>query len=246
MRSSTFYRRYRFFLGSRPGLAAYLRRVYRACEEDFSRLGLRPRLGRVLLCGTSGETTSTAFAAHVLSRNPEARITILDLGQPQVRSSRQAISRLLPGARVDYLVADATRMPLRDGSFDLVDTDFLLIYLSPERLRALFSEWRRILADGGALSFRALLTRSPASRAGSRLMNAWCRHALGAPGYSHSAREVESLLRDNGFQYLVAGRAFLPMGYRVVARKLPGGRPAPQVTGHPHRQGAGLAPAPGT
>jgi ubiquinone/menaquinone biosynthesis C-methylase UbiE len=222
MSSSSFYKRYKMFLGAYPVLRGYLRWVYCNTLVDFSRFSVTPNFHRVLLCGTSGEVTSSIFSEHIQQQNPDARITILDAGEEQIRRSEERISATFPDADVHYIIADARASGIPDASIDFIDTDFLFVYLDSQGLDQLFTEWRRILAPGGTVAFRTFATRSILSSGGSALMNLWCKVGLGAAAYSHSFEEIEGLLQKHGFEYRFAGRAFLPFGYRVIAVKSAG------------------------
>lgn len=46
---------------------------------------------------------------------------------------------------------DATVLPFRDGSFDVVMSGFMLVHLSPEQRKRAVAEMRRVLAPGGQM-----------------------------------------------------------------------------------------------
>ncbi|KUL69311.1 class I SAM-dependent methyltransferase, partial [Streptomyces sp. NRRL WC-3605] len=102
-------------------------------------LGFLPEGTRRLLdvaCGT-GIVTRRLAAADGLS------VTGVDL---TLAMARRAAARL-PGS---ILLADARRLPFRDGSFDAVISVWLLhLAATPEDVRALVGECARVLRPGG-------------------------------------------------------------------------------------------------
>jgi ubiquinone/menaquinone biosynthesis C-methylase UbiE len=94
--------------------------------------GLAP--GHVLDVGTG-----TGVAAHALAEwFPSAEVIGVDLSSAMVEEARRK------GGRVRFEVADASRLPFREGSFDLV----VLMNAVP-----FFDELARVLAPGGYLVF---------------------------------------------------------------------------------------------
>ncbi len=93
----------------------------------------------------------TGHASRALKRRyPKALVLAVDsaLGMLRAAASQQPWFR--PFARV---CADAERLPLRDGSVDLVFSNFLLPWTDPD---AVFAEFRRVLSPRGLLSFTSL------------------------------------------------------------------------------------------
>ncbi|MFB8771594.1 class I SAM-dependent methyltransferase [Streptomyces broussonetiae] len=113
----------------------------RAAAAADAVLGLVPPEARALLdlaCGTGIVTRRLAAARGGL------RVTGVDRSPAM---ARQAADRL-PGAVV---LADARRLPFRDGEFDAV-TSVWLLHLAPtaEDARAIVAECARVLRPGGA------------------------------------------------------------------------------------------------
>ncbi len=87
-----------------------------ATGDDLAQLtawGRTPRPGRVLDVATGGGHTALAFAG--LAR----RVTAVDLTEPMLRAAARHV-RGAGAANVDFLAAEAERLPFRDGAFDLV------------------------------------------------------------------------------------------------------------------------------
>jgi malonyl-CoA O-methyltransferase len=95
--------------------------------------------------------TGTGHASHALIRRyPKAQIIALDSSLPMLRAARRQQSWLRRFARV---CADAERMPLPDGSVDLIISNLMLQWCD---LDAALAEFRRVLGPQGLLSFSTL------------------------------------------------------------------------------------------
>jgi len=107
----------------------------RALQEALDQVG-EPR--RILEIGTG---TGTG-AAIMKARFPEAEVTGVDLSPEMVRIAQAKV----PG--VTFEPADASRLPFRDGSFDLVTQNNVPVY---------FSELARVTAAGGRILITSTL-----------------------------------------------------------------------------------------
>jgi malonyl-CoA O-methyltransferase len=116
-------------------------------ELLLNRLDLTDLAPRVVL----DVGTGTGHAGRALKvRYPRARVVAVDSSFGMLRAARRHQSWLRP---VSMLCADAERLPLLDGSVDLVLSNFLLEWSDPD---AVFAECRRVLAPRGLLSFTTL------------------------------------------------------------------------------------------
>jgi malonyl-CoA O-methyltransferase len=104
-------------------------------------------------------------------RYPRARVVALDIAHGMLREARR---HQRPWRRFDRVCGDALRLPLRDGSVDLVLSNLMLQWCDP--LAAALSETRRVLASGGLFCFS---TFGPETL--HELRRAWAE----ADGYSH-------------------------------------------------------------
>jgi len=135
------------FVGSIPEkydayLGPFLFEPYAA---DFVRrmaLGEEERLLE-LACGTG---ILTRRIAAVLPGS--ARLTATDLNPPMLEYARR---KLPPDARLEWRVADATKLPFPDAAFDRVVCQFGVMFF-PDKLAAL-RETLRVLKPGGEFSF---------------------------------------------------------------------------------------------
>ncbi|HVN46185.1 MAG TPA: malonyl-ACP O-methyltransferase BioC [Steroidobacteraceae bacterium] len=107
-------------------------------------------------------------------RYPRARVIALDIAAGMLREARR---HRRPWRRFDLLCGDALRLPLRDGSIDLILSNLMLQWCEP--LAAAFAEARRVLRSSG---FFAFSTFGPDTLC--ELRSAWAQ----ADGYNHVNR----------------------------------------------------------
>lgn len=99
-------------------------------------------------CGAGAQT------AILLANNPRLRITAVDRSMAQLTAAAQFFvrRRALTGGRLDLICAEATQLPLVEGSFDAALSVWLLEHVA-EPL-AILREARRVLKVGGRLHVR--------------------------------------------------------------------------------------------
>jgi malonyl-CoA O-methyltransferase len=97
----------------------------------------------------AGAGTGEACRA-LKARYPKARVLAVDSAPGMLRAAAARRSWFRP---FFALGADATRLPLADGSVDLVLSNFMLPWCDPD---AAFAEFRRVLAPRGFLTFTSL------------------------------------------------------------------------------------------
>ncbi len=113
----------------------------------LDRLDLTALAPRVVLDAGAG----TGHASRALKRRyPGARVIALDFALGMLRAAGLQRSWFRPFARV---CADAARLPLPDGSVDLILSNFMLAWTDPGLV---FAECRRVLAPRGLLTFTSL------------------------------------------------------------------------------------------
>lgn len=172
----------------------------------------RARAGRMLdVCTGTGET------AAYLARTGNARIVALDLNPAML-----AVARAKPACRdVAFVQGDAWRLPFPDRAFEVVSISFAARTLAdgPERLRALFREFHRVIAPGG--TFVMVDTSQPRNPVIRLLFHLYARAAIrpagwllaGSGGYAHLSRTmlrfpdagtVAGILWESGFVSVAA------------------------------------------
>jgi len=113
----------------------------------LERLDLTDLAPRLALDAGAG----TGHASRALKRRyPDAYVIALDSSFGMLRAAAKQRSWRRPFGRV---CADAGRLPLPDGSVDLIVSNFMLQWSD---LDAVFTEFRRVLAPRGFLSFTTL------------------------------------------------------------------------------------------
>jgi ubiquinone/menaquinone biosynthesis C-methylase UbiE len=151
---------------------------------------------RVVLAGErNARPPSETFAAHSA---PENRLVVMPESAPQ--RPPKAVT-LAPASRVEFFVADGSRLPFPGASFDLVMCNSVLHHLAdPQRL---FAEIARLAKPGGAILVRDL--RRP-SRLAFPLHVRWHgRHYSGlmyklycaSVHSAYTAQELEGMLRGS-------------------------------------------------
>lgn len=125
--------------------AAVLHREVR--DNLLQRLDLMALAPRVVVDAGAG----TGHAARALIRRyPKSLVIALDASRPMLRAAARQQAWLRRFARV---CADAQRLPLADGSVDLILSNLMLQWCDPD---VVFAEFRRALAPQGLLHFTTL------------------------------------------------------------------------------------------
>ncbi len=98
--------------------------------------------------------SGTGYCTHALSRRyPQARVVGVDVAPGMAREAARRRRRgFLPGrgGREDHVCGDAESLPVASASMDMVVSNLMLQWCSPD---AVFSEFRRVLRPGGLLMF---------------------------------------------------------------------------------------------
>jgi malonyl-CoA O-methyltransferase len=115
-------------------------------ENLLERLQLVTLAPRVVLDAGAG----TGHGSRALKRRyPKALVVALDSSRQMLNVAGRQQSWLRPFGRV---CADAERLPLADGSVDLIVSNLMLHWCNPD---AAFAEFRRVLKPSGLLNFSA-------------------------------------------------------------------------------------------
>lgn len=92
----------------------------------------------------------TGIVTAVLAeRLPDAQLTVTDLNPAMLEIAKTRV----PEARATYLAVDATSLPFDDGAFDLIVTQFGIMFF-PDRVAA-YREALRVLKPEGTFLFNA-------------------------------------------------------------------------------------------
>lgn len=105
------------------------------------------------------------IAKHLLKyADPDARLTCFDLSFSMLRRARNRLRSAVP----DHLVADVTRLPFADGSFDCVTCGYVIEHLPDAKLG--LAELARVMMPGA----RMLLLTSEDTFGGAWTSRFWC------------------------------------------------------------------------
>jgi ubiquinone/menaquinone biosynthesis C-methylase UbiE len=148
-------------------------------------LGLQPG-SRLLDVGAGAGWPGLYFAKET---GCDAVLVDLPLSGLQAATERAARDRISNRSRV--VVADGSRMPFRDGSFDAVSHCEVLCCL--EDKRGVLEACRRVIHDEGRMVFVVIWITPGLSRADHK------RALQAAPGFSESETDYPTLLGQTGW-----------------------------------------------
>ena len=186
------------------GYEAAARLQSQVASELLERLELFRFAPQVVLDLGSGTGRVTR---ELKRRYPRACVIALDLAAGMLREARR---HRRPWRRFERVCGDALRLPLADGSVDLVFSNLMLQWCEP--LAVALAEVRRVLRPGG---FFALSTLGPDTL--HELRSAWAQ----ADGYNHVNRfadmpEVGDALMRAGLMEPVLDVDRIELGYPDV------------------------------
>jgi arsenite methyltransferase len=122
---------------------------------------------RVLDLGCGAGTDSLVAAQMV---GPRGHVTGIDM-TPEMLGKARAAAAEMEAPNVDFVEAEAERLPFADESFDVVISNGV-IDLIPDK-DAVFSELHRVLVPGGRLQIADVTIQNPVSAEGRRNIDLW-------------------------------------------------------------------------
>jgi hypothetical protein len=162
---------------------------------------------RALLMGFATRHTADAFTQFVHGRNPKASIVLADFS-PYPLDSYNMDSPT--NNQVRLVQTDTVELGFAKNSFDLIETDRLLQFLTLEQKKLAISEWFRVLRPGGIITTRDKFV------------------SMNAPASEHAAlvEEKNSMFLHFGTEIFISPiaelrRSFRKEGFQTVFRRMP-------------------------
>jgi arsenite methyltransferase len=155
------------------GYPAELANVPESAVESFAGVANPFSLGRIeagarVLDLGSGAGTDSLIAGQMVG--PEGSVTGIDMTPEMLAKARGAAAEM-GAANVEFVEAEAERLPFADGSFEVVISNGV-IDLIPDK-DAVFSELLRVLAPGGRIQIADVTIQRPVSEEGKRNIDLW-------------------------------------------------------------------------
>jgi SAM-dependent methyltransferase len=122
---------------------------------------------RVLDLGSGAGTDSLIAAQRV---GADGHVTGIDMTAAMLAKARAAVAEM-GAANVEFVEAEAERLPFADASFDVVISNGV-IDLVPDK-DAVFAELHRVLVPGGRLQIADVTIQNPVSAEGRRNIDLW-------------------------------------------------------------------------
>lgn len=203
----SYYKNFSIVLGN-PLWRVYIRWAYKTCVADLEKLGAQPNFSKrkfsVLLCGVGNENTADEFIKFVTTRNPRAKIIIIDIGNEQINAVRKLVGEKYSNIDIKVKQVNALKLDafLPKGSVDWIETDGFPEFFDHESLAKLLSVWKQILTKNGFITFRDCVTDGFLEHLTDYARIWIAKIWLGITVYAHTREEMKTLFNSVGFKYV--------------------------------------------
>jgi len=134
--------------------------------KDLSVLNYSPKFKRkgftALLCGVGNEGTADVFIKFLTTRNPKAKIIIIDLGKERIENVNKLVKE--KHSSLDIFVKQINALSLqkiiKNGTIDWIEKDGFLEFFDKKSLSKMLFVWRQILNDEGFITTRIPVYRN--------------------------------------------------------------------------------------
>jgi SAM-dependent methyltransferase len=155
------------------GYPAELANVPERAVESFAGVANPWTMGRLaagerVLDLGSGAGTDSLIAAQMVGA--DGQVTGIDM-TPEMLAKARGAAVEMGAANVEFVEAEAERLPFADASFDVVISNGV-IDLVPDK-DAVFAELFRVLAPGGRMQIADVTIQNPVSEEGRRKIDLW-------------------------------------------------------------------------
>ena len=160
----------------------------RIATKQLVRLAGIKKGDKVLEIG-SGVGRTACFLAKVY----EVKVDSIDISPKMVKRSLARASKMGLSDQVNFICADAQKLPFEDGSFDLIISESVTAFI-PDKKQAL-SEYQRVLKPKGVVAINEVTWKATPDPK----MVAYTKLVMGGPTF-YTQKEWEKLLISSGFE----------------------------------------------
>jgi len=158
---------------------------------------------------------------------PKAKITCSDVSYPYLKHAQKKLRDL---HRIDFIQANAEKLPFETDSFDVLYSVFLFHELPPEARKKVLTESLRVLKPGGYLAFVDSIQLHDFPEAQPALEN--FPVDFHEPFFkSYTKKPMEELLKEAGFEIIESTWGFLSKGI-LAQKKAPKSKPGASAIRH--------------
>lgn len=157
-----------------------------------------------LLCGVSGEITAEEFIKFVITKNPKAQITIIDMGEKQITSIKKLVVKRYKKYSINIKQINALDLHkhFKQNTFNWIETDGFIEYFNKENLQKLLQEWRIILKKDGFITTRDFASIKPFGFIIDTIRYWFIKYYLTLPIYIHTKKQLDNIFKQNKFKFI--------------------------------------------